>query len=196
MCASTVRWKAGVVQLGSAAPHAFTRTPDVVDERGPRPHQRVAAAQHLEVRLRRGTAVPDGKEELRVESPEPGEVLGIGTVVLALAARDQLYLPRVGDDDVVPELREHPAQPRGPRPHLQHHPRARHPGERPRERRGRGADSLLPDDLPVVPEDAEVAVAVAHVDTDGHEPRVPHLPALCDCCTLCHGRSPTSQRLV
>ena len=45
--------------------------------------------------------------------------------------------------------------------------------ERPGERRGRGADSLLPDDLPVVPEDAEVAVAVAHVDTDGHEPRVP-----------------------
>ena len=127
----------------------------MVDERGPRPHQRVAAAEGLEVRLRPGTAVPDGGEELRVESAEPGEVLGIGAVGLALAARDQRDLPRIGDDDVVPERREHPAQPRGPRPHLHHHPRARHPGERPRERRGRGADSLLPDDLPVVPEDAD-----------------------------------------
>ena len=164
----------------------------MVDERGPRPHQRVAAAQDLEVRLRRGPAVPDGNEVPRVESPEPGEVLGIGAVVLALAARDQRDLPRIGDDDVVPELREHPAQPRGLRPHLQHHPRVLQWRERPGERRGRGADSLLPEDLSVVPEDAEVAVAVAHVDPDGHELRVPHPPALCDCCTLCHGRSPTS----
>ncbi len=54
------------------------------------------------------------------------------------------------------------------------------PGERPRERRGRGADSLLPQDLPVATEDAEVAVAVADVDADSHELRSPRLPALCD----------------
>ena len=49
-----------------------------------------------------------------------------------------------------------------------------------RERRGRGADSLLPHDLPVATEDAEVAVAVTDVDADSHELRIPHLPALCD----------------
>ena len=147
---------------------------------GPRPHESVAAAEHLEVRLCRGPPVPDGGEELRVESAEPGEVLGIGAVGLALAARDQPDLPRVGDDHVVTELREHPAQPRGPRPHLHHHPGALQWGERPRERRGRRADSLLPHDLPVATEDAEVAVAVADVDADSHELRIPHLPALCD----------------
>ena len=46
------------------------------DEHGARPDQRVAAAENLEVRLRTGAAVPEGGEELRVESAEPREVLG------------------------------------------------------------------------------------------------------------------------
>ena len=101
MCSLTARWKAGAVQLGSAAPHAFHRAPDVVDEHRAPPDQRLAAAEHLEVRLRHGASVPDGEEERRVESAEPCEVLGIGAVGLALAARDQPDLPRVGDDQTL-----------------------------------------------------------------------------------------------
>ena len=45
------------------------RTPGL--ERGPRAEQRVPAAEDLEVRLGFGPPVPDGREQLRVEAPEP-----------------------------------------------------------------------------------------------------------------------------
>ena len=139
----------------------------VVDEQRPRAHQRVAGAHHGEVVLARLAAVADRGEQLRVETPQPRQPLGVEPVGLALAAGDQRDLARVGDDHLVAEVRHEAAQPRRARPRLEHDPRWGEAGQHHAQRCRRGADAPLPYHLPAGAEGVDVGVAVAHVEADG-----------------------------
>ena len=167
----------------------------VVDEQRPRSHQRVAGAHHGEIVLTLLAPVADRGEQLRVEAPQPRQPRGVEPVGLALAAGDQRDLARVGDDHLMAKVRHDAAQPRRAWPCLEHDPRPREAGQRCAQRRRRGADAPLSHHLAAATEDADVGVAVSHVEADGECMPIPALNAPGRCDILLHGRSPTSSRL-
>jgi hypothetical protein len=78
--------------------------PDVGDEVGPAANQGFSAAQNRSVGLPPLAPVHDGSKERGIEPSHPGEIGGIGAIVLAVVSVDESEHARVGDDDSVTEV--------------------------------------------------------------------------------------------
>lgn len=85
-------------------PEDLDHRPDVGDEVCPAADQGFPAAQKSPVGLVRLAPVHDGPKERGIESSHPGEIRGIGAIVLAVAAVDEPQHAGVGDDDFVTEV--------------------------------------------------------------------------------------------
>ena len=84
----------------------------VVDERGTRPDQRIARVQDGKIVLSVLTAVLDGAQKLRVETPDPSECFGIDEITLTVTAVDETQVARIADDHLVTQLVEKTTDPR------------------------------------------------------------------------------------
>lgn len=135
-----------------------------MDELGAGSHQAVASAQDRQIGLGPGTAVMDGGEQLRVEPGQPGQVFGIGSIVLARVLVDQAQLPGVRDKDLMPEMGQERADPTGVGPDLHGHPAGRKGSEPALQRTGGGGNAALFDHLAVRIEEAEIGLLVAQID--------------------------------
>jgi hypothetical protein len=124
----------------------------------------------------------DRAQQLRVRAPEPRQRLRIDAVALALRLRDQPDPTGIRNDHFVTLPLQQSRQPRRVRAHLEHDPRVGIAPEPRPDGIGRRAHAILALDTPAHVEHAQPAVAVAHIQSDGH-------PAT-NRGSLAHGQSP------
>jgi hypothetical protein len=86
-------------------------TSDVIDEESSRIDEGLSAPNRGQVGLCLGAPMSHGGMQLRVESPQPGESLRIGAVILPGRLSDQLYSSGIRNHHFVPFLTEQAAYP-------------------------------------------------------------------------------------
>src|SRR2546427_5564512 len=112
--------------------------------------------------------MPDRFEERRVESPNTGQRLRVGAVILGVALRDEPQLPRVGHEHLVPARLKEATDPGRMRPGLQHEPHRPVTTKPSTQRLGRRRHPSLVDHPAAEVQHADVGVAVAHVQAPCH----------------------------
>lgn len=150
----------------------------MVDEQGPGPQQAVPRPDERQVGLRLRATVVDRAEKLGIEPSEAGQHFRIHPVLLAGVGVDQPQFAGVGHQNLMPELPQQLARPKGVRPHLHRHPAAGKVGKRaPEGRLGRRQAALL-DHLALPVHDVDQRMSIPQFQT--HEK-----PAILE-----HGRLP------
>src|ERR1700751_5520640 len=93
---STLERKLGLEHLGRRVPILFTRTSCSVDQLRSCRYQGIPRSQQHQVLPDFPTPVLDRVQRLWVHSPYPSELMGIQSVVFALATLRPIHQPRVG----------------------------------------------------------------------------------------------------
>ena len=99
--------------------------PRGIDQLRPHKHQRIPRPQHHQVLPHFRTPVLDREQRLRIDSPQPRQLVGIEPVILALATLRPLHQPRIGHQNLVPATHYHFPHPGRVRPHFEDHARGR-----------------------------------------------------------------------
>src|SRR5262249_10502295 len=111
--------------LGQPCAHTFHQTSGGINQLGPCCHQCLPRSQHHQILTHLSTAVSDRVQRLWIHPPQPGQLLGIDPIILALSPFRPLHQPRVGHHHLVSLPREDFLHPGRVRPHFHHHPRRR-----------------------------------------------------------------------
>ncbi len=167
---------------GQPFPEGLRLGAAVIDQPRPALDDAVAGTHHQEVAGGIRLAVPDRREELRVEAAQASQGLDVIAVGLPSTMADQPHLARIGDEALVPHLLELLLHPGAVRADLEGDAAARAGAKSASEPRlGRGNLELL-EDLACRLEDDGHRAPVADVKSDGLRDEIRAY--------LSHGRSP------
>jgi hypothetical protein len=111
-------------------------------------------------------SVVDGGEEPRVQPGQPGQVLGIGSIVLAGVVVDQAELAGVGHQDLVAKAGKESADPTRVGAHLDGDAASWDAGELARQGGLGGGEARFFDQLAVLVQDDQMGVAISQIQPD------------------------------
>jgi len=109
-------------------------------------------------------------QQLRIHSGQPRQRLRIQPIILAAALADQLHLPGVGHDHLVPQALQQTAYPRRVRAHFHGHPAAPQRAKFLGQRFFRRAHAAFLNNLALFSQHAITAGFVSQVHTDRDRP--------------------------
>src|SRR5215208_2650378 len=98
--------------LGQPSAEGFDRSADVVHKLRAATHQRLAGADDGQMSLGVYAPVLEWVEQLRIKTCQASQVLGVDLIRFALVGVDEPRLARIGHQDLVATLLQHPACPR------------------------------------------------------------------------------------
>ena len=137
------RLKSPYVSAADSFSEGLRQSPRRADQRRPRAHQRISSSDHRKIRLRLNAPMLNRREQLRIDSGQPGQGLSVQPVVLAPALPDQADITGMRHDRFMPQIGEKAAYPWRMRPGFKCNSAPRHLSECLLHRFRAGGDPFL-----------------------------------------------------